>query len=80
MLAPVVAVAMVTLTVLSNVLPFGVNVGVAAAAFFVNVAVATALSEFPLLIAIAFTVVVAVSVNGPVYNVEALVGVVPLVV
>ena len=80
MLAPVVVVAMVTLTKLSNVPPLGVNVGVAAAAFFVNVAVATALSEFPLLIAIAFMVVVAGSVKGAVYKVEALVGVLPLVV
>ena len=69
-----------TLTELSKLLPFGLNVGVATAAFLVKVALATALSEFPDFTAIAFTVVVADRVSGPEYRVEAVVGVVPFVV
>jgi hypothetical protein len=46
----------------------------------VYVPLATELWLYPYATAMALTVVVVVSVNGPVYGVEAVVGVVPLVV
>jgi hypothetical protein len=78
--APAVAVLRVTFTEFVNDPPFGLNVGVAAAAFLVNVAVATALLEFPVFKAMAFSVVVAARVIAPEYSVDAAVGVEPLVV
>ena len=80
MLAPVVAVAIVTLTELSKFPPFGLNAGVAAAAFFVNVAEETVLFVRPLFTAIAFSVVVEEMAIGAEYTLEPVVGVLPSVV
>jgi len=46
----------------------------------VYVAVATGLAKNPLAMAMAFTVVVEVSVNGPLYGCELVLGVLPSVV
>jgi hypothetical protein len=62
---PVVTVLIATETLLSKLPPLGLNVGASTTEVMVNVALATALSEFPALTAIAFSVVVADTVMAP---------------
>jgi hypothetical protein len=70
----------VTATEEVNVPPPGLSAGVAADTWIVYVALATALVVYPGAAAIALTVVVCVTVIGPVYGVDEVVGVLPLVV
>src|SRR5947208_4617828 len=63
-----------------NVPPAGLNVGVATSGTIVYVALATLLFAIPLAAASARSVVVCVTGIGPVYTVDAVVGVLPSVV
>ena len=70
----------VTATEEVKVPPLGLSTGVAAGPWIVYVALAIALAVYPGAVAIALTVVVCVTVIGPVYRVDAVVGVLPSVV
>ena len=71
----------VTATEESKAPPPGLSAGVAAAdPWIVYVALATALVVYPGAAAIALTVCVVVTVIGPLYGVDAVVGVLPSVV
>ena len=70
----------VTATEESKAPPPGLSAGVAAGTWIVYVPLARALVAYPGAAAIALTVVVCVTVIGPVYGVDAVVGVLPSVV
>src|SRR5437016_14137657 len=79
MLAPLVVVLIVTVTEPAKVPPGGVKVGGATDCWIVYVALVTLLLLIPLAAAIALSVVVVVSGTGPVYTLDAVVGVLPSV-
>jgi hypothetical protein len=81
MIAEGVVVLIVTVCTEVYVPATGLKVGVAAAArLMVKAAVATALFEYPVATAIAFSVSVAETLIGPLFTAELVVGVAPLVV
>jgi len=80
MVAPEVASLIVTVCAMVYVPPKGVKVGVGREGAIVYADVAAALLVYPAFTAIAVSVSVALTVIAPVYAVEDVVGVVPLVV